>query len=224
MQEGKQFFCRDPLNPYISRTKSCSTAVGLQGRVSSKLFKISSPAVTKSCLILEFGRETQMRRVRGKHSKCSITGPPLVRGLKSHGRAGGHGSRDAAATPHLQHTQNWHLCAWKLVWNSPGLNAPGCASCPSDVTQICFTGRFWNPSADAVCSTAVRRGANAGEGRQVKISRFRKEKGIPVCHTWRLSAFQNMWEGTTVTGKPIARLKSRKQKDSSSFPDHIQTS
>lgn len=110
------------------------------------------------------------------------------------------------------------------MWNSPGLNAPGCASCPSDVTQICFTGRFWNPSADPVCSTAVRRGANAGEGRQVKISRFRKEKGIPVCHTWRLSAFQNMWEGTTVTGRPIARLKSRKQKDSSSFPDHIQTS
>lgn len=59
-----------------------------------------------------------------------------------------------------------------------------------------------------------------GEARQ-DFHRFRKGKGIPVCHTWRPSAFQSSWEGTTLTGRPIARLKSRKPKGSSSFPDAI---
>lgn len=105
--------------------------------------------------------------------KCGIAEPPLAQGLQSHGRAGGHSS----ATAHPQHTRNWHLRAGNCCGTALA-ECPGCAS-PSDVTQICSTGRFWKPSPHPICSPAVRHGANTGEGKPDRISTDSgKEKGF----------------------------------------------
>lgn len=75
------------------------------------------------------------------------------------------------------HTE-WAPPCWKTAVEQPWLHPPGCAS-PSDVTQICSTGRFWKPSPHPICSPAVRHGANTGEEKPDRISTDSgKEKGF----------------------------------------------
>lgn len=148
--------------------------------------------------------------------KCGIAEPPLAQGLQSHGRAGGHSS----ATAHPQHTRNWHLRAGNCCGTALAACSRLCLTlrCDSDLLhwQIleAITTSHLFPCSQTWCKHW------GGETRQ-NFHGFRKGKGIPVCHTWTLSAFQSSWEGTALTGRPIARLKSRKPKGSSSFPDPI---
>lgn len=129
--------------------------------------------------------------------------------------AGRHGSCHSTLTAHTE------LAPPRLrqVWNSP--ESTWLCLSPSDVTHLLH----WHVLEPITrprpfhCSQTWCK-CRGGETRQ-NFHRFRNEKGIPVCHTWRLSAVQSIWKGTTVTGRPTARLKSRKPKGSSSFPDPI---
>lgn len=85
MQEWKQFFLerlQRPFKPFYKQDKtpcaiqhSCGAA-RKSFSLKEQLFKISSTAVTKSCLILEFERETQRRWVTGKYSNVALLGLP----------------------------------------------------------------------------------------------------------------------------------------------------
>lgn len=129
--------------------------------------------MTKSHLILELDRETQMRWVTGKHSNVALLSLPWLRACRA------TAEQEDTAVP--LHTHSTHGIGTSMLENCCGTalaECPGCAS-PSDVTQICSTGRFWKPSPHPICSPAVRHGANTGEEKPDRISTDSgKEKGF----------------------------------------------